>query len=121
MKRRLRELDKLKYPIGQFDFAGVISDEQIPGLVSEIEALPNLLLRSVQDLSEEQLNCSYRPGGWTIRQVVHHIADSHLNAYVRFRLALTEDCPIIKPYDEARWAELEDAVTAKIDLTDFNK
>ena len=74
-------MDELKYPIGQFDFAEKISDIYIPGLVAQIEALPNLILKSIEGLSEEQLDCSYRPGGWTIKQVVHHIADSHLNGY----------------------------------------
>ncbi|EHQ88928.1 YfiT family bacillithiol transferase [Desulfosporosinus youngiae] len=110
-------MDELKYPIGQFNFSEEVSDVQIPGLVAHIEALPDLLLKSIGGLSEEQLNCSYRPAGWTIRQVVHHIADSHMNGYVRFKLALTEDCPTIKPYDEAQWAELEDAVNMPVDVS----
>jgi len=117
MKRRSRKMDELKYPIGQFDFAEKISDIHIPGLVAQIEALHDLLLKSIEGLSEEQLDCSYRPGGWTLKQVVHHIADSHLNGYVRFRLALTEDCPTIKPFEEARWAELEDARNMPIDVS----
>lgn len=110
-------MDELKYPIGQFNFSEEVIDVQIPGLVAHIEALPDLLLKSIGGLSEEQLNCSYRPEGWTIRQVIHHIADSHMNGYVRFRLALTEDCPTIKPYDEAQWAELEDAVNMPVDVS----
>ncbi|AET66200.1 Protein of unknown function (DUF664) [Desulfosporosinus orientis DSM 765] len=110
-------MDDLKYPIGQYNFSKEVIDEQIPGLVSQIEVLPDLLSRSIGGLSEEQLNCSYRPEGWTIRQVVHHIADSHMNGYVRFRLALTEDRPTIKPYDEVQWAELEDAVNMPVDVS----
>jgi len=110
-------MDELKYPIGQFNFSEEVSDEQIPVLVTQIEVLPDLLSKSIKGLSEEQLNCSYRPEGWTIRQVVHHIADSHINGYIRFRLALTEDCPIIKPFDEAQWAELEDAVNMPVDVS----
>ena len=78
------------------------------GWIQEIEELPRLLREAVQDLNNEQLDTPYRVGGWTVRQVVHHLSDSHMNAYIRFRLALTEDHPIIKPYEEARWAELPD-------------
>jgi uncharacterized damage-inducible protein DinB len=83
-----------------------------PPLIGEIEVAAAQFRAAVQGLTGQQLDARYRPGGWTVRQVVHHVADSHLNAYIRFRLALTEDEPTIKPYDQAKWAELPDARTA---------
>lgn len=83
--------------------------------IREIDALPQNLEKAVQDLADEQLDTPYRAAGWTVRQVVHHVADSHANAYVRFRLALTEDSPTIKPYQEAAWADLADAKNAPIE------
>ncbi|MFA9559436.1 YfiT family bacillithiol transferase [Evansella sp. AB-rgal1] len=97
-----------KYPIGEFQFEGEITKNVINEWISEIEVLPKLLRDAVKDLDNEQLDTPYRPEGWTVRQVVHHLADSHMNAYVRFKLALTEEKPTIKPYDEAKWAELPD-------------
>jgi uncharacterized damage-inducible protein DinB len=99
--------DDLRYPIGRFDVTGVISTraEQI----ETIRLLPLLLRAAVYDLSDAQLDTPYREGGWTVRQLVHHIADSHANAYIRFKLALTEDNPTIKPYEEAAWAMLPDS------------
>ncbi|EGW40238.1 YfiT family bacillithiol transferase [Desulfosporosinus sp. OT] len=110
-------MDKLRYPIGQFNIAEDVSLDQIENLINQIEALPQLLVDSVRDLTKEQLDSSYRPGGWTIRQVVHHIADSHMNGYIRFKLALTEDNPTIKPFNEVLWAELEDARTLSVDVS----
>lgn len=98
----------LRYPIGTFQFDGEITDSVISGWISEIEVLPELVRNAVQSLNDEQLNTAYRPGGWTVRQVIHHVADSHMNAYIRFKLALTEDNPTIKPYNETEWAELPD-------------
>ncbi len=97
-----------KYPIGNFQFKGDITSSVINNWINEIETLPLSLREAVKDLNDAQLNTAYRDGGWTVRQVVHHIADSHMNAYVRFKLALTEDNPVIKPYDEAKWADLSD-------------
>ncbi|MEO8662895.1 MAG: DinB family protein, partial [Bryobacteraceae bacterium] len=77
--------------------------------ISEIAALPEQLKTAVAALDDEQLDTPYRPGGWTVRQVVHHLADSHMNSYIRFKLALTEDEPVIKPYAEDQWAEIEEA------------
>lgn len=82
-----------------------------------MEALPGDLRKVVSGLKEPQLDTAYRPGGWTIRQVVHHIADSHINSFVRFRLALTEDAPIIKPYNQAAWAELADSKVARVEVS----
>ena len=83
--------------------------------INNIEQAPELLRAAVTGLSDQQLDTPYRPDGWTVRQVVHHLPDSHMNAYVRYRLALTEDEPTIKPYDEAQWAELIDAKTAPVE------
>lgn len=97
-----------KYPIGKFEFDGEITDSVIKQWINEIEMLPKLLREAVSDLTNEQLDTPYRSGGWTVRQVVHHLSDSHMNAYVRFKLALTEENPIIKPYKEGEWAKLPD-------------
>lgn len=110
-------MNKLRYPIGQFSMPEDVGVDQIEDLIIQIENLPQLLANSIRDLSIEQLDSSYRPGGWTIRQVVHHIADSHMNGYIRVKLALTEDIPIIKPYNEALWAELEDSRTLPVDVS----
>jgi uncharacterized damage-inducible protein DinB len=110
-------MEDLRYPIGQFTFQGPFNKEQCQGFIDQIEAAPPRLRAAVADLSPEQLDTPYRPGGWTVRQVVHHLPDSHLNAYVRFRLALTEDEPAIRPYYEDRWAELEDARTAPVEVS----
>lgn len=101
------DLEKLKYPIGKFQYCESATAEQKKMWISQIEALPEKLIATVHLLTEEQLNTPYRPQGWTVRQVIHHIADSHANACIRFPLALTEDNPVIKPYQEELWAELE--------------
>ncbi|MGP7816599.1 YfiT family bacillithiol transferase [Niallia sp. 01092] len=97
-----------RYPIGEFQFNGEITESLIEGWIKEIEELPSLVRGAVKDLNDEQLDTPYRSGGWTVRQVVHHLADSHMNAYVRFKLALTEENPTIKTYEEGKWAELPD-------------
>jgi uncharacterized damage-inducible protein DinB len=99
---------ELQYPIGTFQFDGEITRSVTSAWINDIENLPVVLREAVKDLDDEQLDTPYRPGGWTIRQVVHHLADSHMNAYTRFKLALTEQNPVIKPYEEAKWAELSD-------------
>jgi len=111
------DLETLKYPIGQFSWNGAISGEQRLRWIQEIEEAPELLRKAVDGLSPQQLDTPYRPQGWTVRQVVHHLADSHMNSLVRFKLALTEEQPTIKPYDEARWAELADGSQADISLS----
>ena len=98
----------LRYPIGTFQYEGELSRKVISKWIREIEELPGLLRETVKDLDENQLDTAYRPNGWTIRQVVHHLADSHMNAYIRLKLALTEDSPLVKTYDETAWAELAD-------------
>ncbi|MBN2009086.1 bacillithiol transferase BstA [candidate division KSB1 bacterium] len=107
----------LRYPIGKFKFDGPISEEQRIKRIQQIEELPLKLREAVAGLTEEQLDTPYRPDGWTVRQVVHHLADSHLNNYIRIRFALTEDKPTIMPYNQAHWAELFDARAANIDLS----
>jgi hypothetical protein len=104
----------LRYPVGRYRAAEIITAAQRSLWIRQIESLPSNLRKAVSGLSGAQLDTSYRPGGWTVRQVVHHLPDSHLNSYTRFRLALTEDSPVIKPYDEAAWAELPDAKTAPV-------
>ncbi len=108
----MTNLDDLRYPIGRFQPPAA----SLPGVraahIETLRRLPERLRAAVAGLSDAQLDTPYRDGGWTVRQVVHHLADSHANTYVRFKLALTEDCPTIKPYDEAAWARLPDARAA---------
>ena len=98
----------LKYPIGIYQPNKNPDNATLDYWISQIDAFPSLLVKETQNLDIEALNWRYRPGGWTIKQVVHHCADSHLNSILRFKLALTEDSPTIKPYNEASWAKLED-------------
>lgn len=107
----------LRYPIGPFKFEGSVTEDQRERFIDQIEGTPAKLRAAVEGLSPEQLDTPYRPGGWTVRQVVHHLPDSHLNSYTRFKLALTEDEPTIKPYYEDRWAELDDARNAPIEIS----
>jgi len=104
----------LRYPIGKFVAEPTITEAQRAACIDTIAATPGRIRAAVQGLTDAQLDTPYRDGGWTVRQVVHHVPDSHLNAYTRLRLTLTEDRPTIKPYDEAKWAELVDARTAPI-------
>ncbi|WP_282937875.1 YfiT family bacillithiol transferase [Paenibacillus sp. RC67] len=110
-------METLRFPIGRFEWNGDITPEQRQLWIEDIERLPTQLREAVSGLSEEQLNESYRPGGWTVRQVVHHVADSHMNSLIRFKLALTEQQPTIKPYDEGAWAELTDSREAPIETS----
>lgn len=107
----------VRYPVGKFKPVDELSYPQREHLIGEIAEAPARLKAAVVGLDDAQLDTTYRDGGWTVRQVVHHIADSHLNAVVRFRLALTETSPKIKPYDQAKWAELLDARTAPVALS----
>ena len=97
-----------RFPIGKFHYEGPPSQEQRRKFIGEIEQTPAAIREAVHDLSPKQLDTQYREGGWNVRQVVHHVPESHMNAYIRFKLALTEDEPTIKPYAEDRWAKLVD-------------
>lgn len=112
-----RPEDEVRYPIGRFQPEPRIDQEKRRAYIAEIEALPRALRSAVEGLSGTQLETTYRPGGWTVRQVVHHVADSHLNAYVRFKLTLTEDRPLVKTWEEAAWAELSDARGAPVEAS----
>ncbi|SPF50443.1 putative enzyme [Candidatus Sulfopaludibacter sp. SbA4] len=107
----------LSYPIGRFDFSKPVPPDARPLLIAEIEAAPARLREAVRGLSDQQLDTPYRPGGWTVRQVVHHVPDSHMNSYIRFHLALTEEEPAVKGYDEKKWAELPDARTGPVEIS----
>jgi hypothetical protein len=98
----------LSYPIGKFHYEGPYTPAQRQRWIEDIAACPANLRKAVHGLSQPQLDTPYRPGGWTVRQVAHHVPDSHMNAFIRFKLALTEDEPQIKPYNEKAWAELPD-------------
>ena len=98
-----------RYPIGKFSYTGPLSPEQKKQCLADIEQTPAKFRAAVHGLSDAQLDTPYRDGGWTVRQLAHHVPDSHMNAYIRFKLALTEDGPTIKPYMEDRWAELPDS------------
>jgi len=104
-----------RYPIGQFTWTGSNSPEQRASAISDIEAAPRNMRDAITGLNDSQLDTPYRESGWTVRQVVHHVPDSHMNSYIRFKFALTEHEPSIKPYDEAMWANLVDARSAPVE------
>jgi uncharacterized damage-inducible protein DinB len=108
LENRGGTMTDLRYPVGKFQYQSSLSEPQRNGLIQQIVEAPARLRDAISRLSEMQLDTAYRPEGWTVRQVVHHVPDSHMNSYVRFKLALTEDEPTIKPYAEDRWAELAD-------------
>lgn len=107
MRRRVN--NGFTLPNGEFNHRGSITLESINGWIKEIEIAPEDVKEAVKGLEDDQLDTPYQPNGWTVRQVVHHLADSHMNAYIRFKLALTENNPTIKPYQESEWAELPDS------------
>jgi uncharacterized damage-inducible protein DinB len=107
----------LRYPIGKFTYHGSPTEEQKQSFLDEIANAPANLRAAVKGLSEKQLDMPYRPEGWTVRQLAHHVPDSHLNAYVRFKLALTEEDPTIKPYAEDRWAQLADTQATPVEVS----
>jgi hypothetical protein len=106
-----------RFPVGEFTLPKAVSPELRSAAMEEIAAAPAKLRASLQGLKDAQLDTPYRDGGWTLRQVAHHMADSHMNAYIRWRFAMTEMEPIIKPYDEAAWAKLEDAEHAPVEVS----
>ncbi len=111
-------MEDLRFPIGKFDRSkGPNTPEERKKLIDTIAEAPERLKQAVTGLNGKQLDTPYREGGWTVRQVTHHLADSHMNAYVRYKLALTEDNPTIKPYQEAAWADLADSRVTPIDVS----
>lgn len=110
-------IEKLRYPTGRFQLPEGMDKTQIDKYINEIKRLPEQLRDAVSGLNDEQLDTSYREDGWTVRQVIHHVADSHLNSYIRFRWSLTEETPTIKAYYEDRWAELDDARNAPVEIS----
>jgi uncharacterized damage-inducible protein DinB len=110
-------MSDLSYPIGKFHFEGTLTDDQKRALIGEIADVPAKLRAAITGLSEAQFDTPYRPGGWTVRQVTHHVPDSHMNAYVRFKLALTESEPAIKAYEQQLWAELPDTKETPIEVS----
>lgn len=111
------ELEGLRFPIGRFSPRDTLTAEDRERLWDELAAAPAALRAAVDGLDEAQLDTPYRPGGWTVRQVVHHVPDSHLNSYMRFKLTVTEDVPTIRTYLEAAWGGLEDARHAPVDVS----
>ena len=112
-----QELEKLRYPIGKFVRPEFIDEDLIREWIDALEEFPAKLRALVSGMSDDQLETTYRPGGWRIRQLIHHIADSHHNSYIRFKWGLTEDKPLIKVYDEKKWAALHDSRKAPITLS----
>jgi len=113
----MAEASDLRYPIGRFSAPAASTPALRAAQIETLRSLPERLRAAVSGLNDAQLDTPYREGGWTVRQLVHHIADSHANSYVRFKLALTEDWPTIKPYDEAAWAELADSRRLPVEIS----
>jgi DinB family protein len=114
----MEDLERLRYPVGRYVRpTAPLDDATRVEYIKEIEGLPAVMRSLVSKLSDTQLDKPYRPGGWTIRQVVHHVPDSHMNMYMRMKLAVTETAPTIKPYNEDSWAQLEDGRTAPVDVS----
>lgn len=111
------DLEELRYPIGRYQKPEVWNPEMVQDWIKVLEVLPLWMDACIENLDEAQLQVPYREGGWTIQQVVHHVADSHVNAYIRLKLALTEDNPTIKPYDENAWALLEDVKRVPVNIS----
>jgi hypothetical protein len=116
MTTAVQETD-LRYPVGKFDFDAPVNEADYPKLIAAIAETPGALRAAVAGLSRDRFDTPYRPGGWTVKQVAHHVPDSHMNAYTRFKLALTEEEPTIKTYDEAAWAELADSRKVPIEVS----
>jgi len=110
-------MDDLRYPTGELSFDPNPTPATRRACIEAIASAPAELRAAVQGLTDAQLDTPYRPGGWTVRQVVHHVPDSHMNAYIRFKLALTEDSPTIKPYNEAAWAQLADSADTPLETS----
>lgn len=109
----MNNLEQKKFPIGKFE-ADEICDVKLDEYIKVIKDFPAKLKSLIEDFSEDQLDTQYRDGGWTVRQLINHLADSHINSFIRFKLALTENNPTIKPYEEAKWAELQDSLNMPV-------
>lgn len=110
-------IEQLQYPIGKYEAPTSMTPELVKEWIAVLDALPSWMDVCIENLDEEQLKVPYREGGWNTQQVIHHLADSHMNAYVRLKLALTEDTPIVKPYAEAAWAELIDTQKVPVNVS----
>jgi len=110
-------MESLKYPIGRFEYPESYTKVDLSRWISEIEKVPAMYRTVVASMNKEQLNTAYRPSGWTARQVIHHVPDSHMQAYARFKHVLTEERPIIKPYDEGLWAQLSDSTDTPVEIS----
>lgn len=110
----MKDLDKLKYPIGKFRAEGPVDQAILDKAIADIASLPEKFSKSIRHLTKQQIDTPYRPAGWTVQVLVHHVVDSHLNAYIRMKMALTEDNPTIMPYEEGEWAKLEDSSTTDV-------
>jgi DinB superfamily len=106
-----------RYPIGKFQFSGSTDEAQRAKFIGEIEKTPGALRAAINGLTPQQIETPYRDGGWTVRQVIHHVPESHMNAYIRFKLAMTEDDPTIKPYMEDRWADTGDVLATPLETS----
>src|SRR5664279_916736 len=114
----MTDLEQLRYPVGRFErLKAPLDSAARSGHIETIAHAPATFLSLTKGRTDAELDTPYRPGGWTVRQVIHHVPDSHMNCFIRFRLALTEDEPTIKPYDEAKWAELTDSRTAPVEVS----
>jgi hypothetical protein len=111
------EMEQLRYPVGRYEKPESYTEADLKEWISVLEALPGWMDLCIENLDEAQLQTPYRPEGWTVQQVVHHVADSHMNAYVRLKLGLTENNPIIKPYQEAEWAKLADVSVVPVNVS----
>ncbi|MEK6375202.1 MAG: YfiT family bacillithiol transferase [Acidobacteriota bacterium] len=107
----------LRYPVGKYERRDTLTPDERTSMIAEIAETPARMRKAIAGLTDSQLETPYREGGWTVRQVVHHVPDSHLNSYTRFKLALTEEHPTIRPYDEAKWAELSDSRDTPIETS----
>ena len=110
-------LEHLRYPIGRYQKPETLTPELMQDWINVLDVLPSWMDAYIENLDENQLQVPYREGGWTIQQVVHHVADSHMNAYIRLKVGLTEDNPTVKPYDENAWAELEDVKRVPVNIS----
>lgn len=113
----MTDIQQLKYPIGKLVFPEIITDENIKEYINDLKKLPHEIAKAVEGLNDTQLDTPYREGGWTVRQLVHHVADSHMNGYIRVKLALTENNPLIKIYEQDEWVKLPDTFNTPISVS----